>query len=328
MAQNCQKTAYNYNITNVITIGLLNILYPSIMKKKIILAIVEILCKLHLLKPIQVARLKHFYKFHKMPDYEHPADINEKINWIKFYGDTSKWADLADKYKVRGYVESHGLGDILVKLYGRWDKASDIDWERLPKEFVLKVNNGCGDILICKDKNNLDKIKVAAIYDKLVSTKYGDVTGEPHYAKIKPCVIAEELLDVTKQSIKTTSLIDYKIWCLNGKPYCIWCAWNRSSHGADTGIYDLNWNYHPEWSVFTNHYRQGKEILPRPKNFEKMLEVASILSAEFPVLRVDLYEVGGKIYFGELTFTSLGGFMDYLTPEVLSDMGNKVNLKG
>ena len=104
MAQNCQKTAYNYNITNVITIGLLNILYPSIMKKKIILAIVEILCKLHLLKPIQVARLKHFYKFHKMPDYEHPADINEKINWcisnnIEFFRNFSGFSINVNNFK-------------------------------------------------------------------------------------------------------------------------------------------------------------------------------------------------------------------------------------
>lgn len=296
------------------------------MKKKVILAVVTLFCKLHLLKPIQVARLKYFYKFHKMPNYEHPTDINEKINWNKFYGDTSRWADLADKYKVREYVQSLGLGDTLVKLYGRWDRASDVDWDRLPNQFVLKVNNGCGDILICRDKDKLDKAIVIDTYDKLVSIKYGDVTGEPHYARIQPCVIAEELLDINKQSINTSSLIDYKVWCLNGKPYCIWCAWNRGKKGADTGVYDLDWNYHPEWSVFTEHYRQGKEILPKPKCFERMLEVASKLSEEFPILRVDLYEVNGKIYFGELTFTSLGGFMDYLTSEVLLDMGSKVRI--
>lgn len=297
------------------------------MKKKIILAAVNLLCKLHILKPIQVARLKHFYKFHKMPNYKQPTDINEKINWIKFYGDTSKWADLADKYKVREYVESLGLGDTLVKLYGRWDKASDIDWDSLPQQFVLKVNNGCGDVLICNDKDKLDRISVTAKYDKLVNEKYGNVTGEPHYGKIKPCIIVEQLLDIKKQSITTSSLIDYKVWCLNGKPFCVWCAWNRSSHGADTGVYDMNWNYHPEWSVFSEHYRQGKERLPKPSNFNRMIEVASRLSAEFPILRVDLYEVDNMIYFGELTFTSLGGFMDYLTPEILLEMGNRVKLK-
>lgn len=296
------------------------------MIKNLIIATVDILCRLRILTPISVARLKHFYKFHKIPNYENPTDINEKINWIKFYGDTTRWPNLTDKYKVREYIKSCGLENILVELYGRWDKASDIDWATLPNQFVLKANNGCGDILICRDKDKLDKKSVVALYDKLVVSKYGDVTGEPHYAKITPCVIAEELLDISKQAIVSSSLIDYKIWCLNGKPYCVWCGWNRSSHGVDTGVYDLEWNYRPEWSVFTDHCRKGEQLIPRPHNYEKMLQVASILSSGFPILRVDLYEVDERIYFGELTFTSLGGFMDYFTQEVLDDMGSHVQL--
>lgn len=296
------------------------------MKKKLFLCCLDLLCRFHILKPIHIAHLKHYYKFHNWPNYENPTDLNEKINWIKFYGDTSRWPELTDKYQVRKYVETMGYRDNLVKLYGKWNNASDIDWSSLPNQFVLKVNNGCGDVLICKDKNIIDKKAVIEKYDRLVRKKYGNVTGEPHYAQIRPCVIVEELLDINKQPIKTSSLIDYKIWCLNGKPYCIWCAWNRDNFGADSGVYDLNWTYHPDWSIFTKHYRQGNEMLPKPQNFDKMLVMASKLSANFPILRVDLYEVDGKIYFGELTFTSLGGFMDYLTPEVLLEMGKRVKL--
>ena len=296
------------------------------MKKKIIIAIIELLCRLRLLKPIQVARLKYYYKFHRKPDFEHPRDLNEKINWLKFYGDTSKWADLADKYKVRDYVESLGLGDTLVKLYGKWDDANEIDWDSLPDKFVMKVNNGCGDVLICNDKTKLDKKAAVETYNNLVHSKYGDVSGEPHYAKITPCIIAEELLDITKQPIQSSSLIDYKVWCLNGKPFCIWCAWNRKGHSADVGIYDTEWHYHPEWSVFSQTFKEGDTRLPKPQNLNKMLDVASKLSTGFPILRVDLYEVDGKVYFGELTFTSLGGFMDYLTSEILQKMGAIVKL--
>lgn len=297
------------------------------MKEIIILAIVNLFCRLHLLSPIQVARLKYYYKFHRMPNFEHPTDLNEKINWIKFYGDTSKWADLADKYKVREYIKSKGLADTLVKLYGRWDNANEIDWEKLPQQFVLKVNNGCGDVLICKDKSKLNIPSVVKKYNKLVTMRYGDVTGEPHYAKIKPCLIAEELLDVSKQSIPSSSLVDYKVWCLNGKPYLTWCAWNRrGACGADCGVYDYDWNYRPDYSIFTEHYNEGDIRLPKPEQLERMYEVASKLSEGFPILRVDLYEVDGHIYFGELTFTSLGGFMDYFTPEVLLNMGKKVTL--
>lgn len=297
------------------------------MKKKIILILVDFLCKIHLLSPIQVARLKYFYKFHKYPNYEHPSDINEKLNWMKFYGDTSQWADLADKYRVREYVAKKGYSAHLVKLYGKWDKAKDIDWEVLPNQFVLKVNNGCGDVLICKDKSQLDCKAIEKKYSKLLGLKYGINTGEPHYASIRSCIIAEELLDVTKQTNQSTSLIDYKIWCLNGKPFFTWCAWNRrGACGADVGVYDLEWRYRPEYSVFTEHYTQSNEILARPKNLDKMYKMASDLSSGFPILRVDLYEVDGIVYFGELTFTSLGGFMDYLTPEVLLEMGKRVKL--
>lgn len=294
---------------------------------KLILVAVNWLVRLKLISPIQVARLKYYYKFHRMPNFENPKDLNEKINWMKFYGDTSKWSDLADKYKVRTYIESKGLDDILVKLYGKWDKADDIDWDLLPSQFVLKVNNGCGDILICRDKNKLDKKSVIKKYNELVSKKYGGTTGEPHYADIKPCIIAEELLNVEKQSVKSNSLIDYKIWCLNGEPYLTMCIWNRKGAcSAEVGVYDYSWNYRPEYSIFTKHYQKGNECIPRPKNLEQMYKVASVLSKEFPILRVDLYEVNGKVYFGELTFTSLGGFMDYFTPEILMEMGQKVEL--
>ena len=192
--------------------------------KRIILAIVNLLANLKILTPIKVARLKHFYKFHKFPNYEHPKDLNEKMNWIKFYGDTSKWANLADKYKVREFIESKGYGDTLVKLYGKWDSVEQIDWESLPNQFIMKMNNGSGDVIICRDKSKFDIESAKKRIAKLFSIEYGVTTGEPHYADIKPCVIAEELLDATHQPIPTSSLIDYKIWCFNGKIDYIWAC--------------------------------------------------------------------------------------------------------
>lgn len=294
--------------------------------KKFILLVVNILAKLRILTPIQVARLKHYYKFHKFPNYEHPRDLNEKMNWIKFYGDTSKWADLADKYKVREYIESKGYGDTLVKLYGKWDSVDQIDWDSLPNQFIMKMNNGSGDVIICRDKTKFDLDAAKKHIAKLFKIEYGITTGEPHYARIKPCIIAEELLDASHQPIKTSSLIDYKIWCFNGKVKYIWTCYNRTPEGTDVGVYDTDWNYHKEYSVFTHHYREGKEIIPKPVCLDKMLACASKLSEGFPVLRCDLYEVDGKVYFGEMTFTSLGGFMDFYTQDFLDMMGKEVDL--
>ncbi len=294
--------------------------------RKFVLTIIEFLSTIHLLKPIQVARLKYFYKFHKWPNYENPQNLNEKINWIKFYGDTSQWADLTDKYKVRKYVEDKGLGHILVKLYGKWDSVEDIDWESLPNQFIMKMNNGSGDVIICKDKSHFDidaaKMKIKSLFN----IKYGVTTGEPHYFDIKPCIIAEELLDNKLQPIETSSLIDYKIWCFNGKPAFIWTCFNRTKQSTEVALFDLEWNYHKEYSVFTHHYKESHILVPKPECLEEMLRCATILSEGFPVLRCDLYAIGAKVYFGEMTFTSLGGFNDFYTEEFLKMTGDMVKL--
>lgn len=294
--------------------------------KKLIISIVELLANWHLLTPIRVAQLRYLYIMRKWPHFKHPRDLNEKINYLKFYGDTSRWPMLTDKYAVREYIKSVGLGDILVKLYGKWDSVDDIDWNLLPDQFVMKCNNGSGDVLICKDKSKIDIEATKKYFDKMLHRKFGVASGEPHYALIKPCIIAEELLDSTMQSCISSSLIDYKIWCFNGNPHSICCYYNRNHYHADSGIYDLNWQYHSEYLIFTEHYKESKQKLPKPVCLEKMIEIAHKLSVGFPILRVDLYEVNGKIYFGELTFTSQSGCMDYFSQQFLRETGKLIKL--
>lgn len=293
--------------------------------KKLIIPIVELLANWHILTPIRVAKLRYMYIMHKWPHFEHPKDLNEKINYLKFYGDTSKWPMLTDKYAVRKYIESIGLGDTLVKLYGKWDSVEDIDWDSLPDKFVMKCNNGSGDVLICKDKAKLDIEATKRYFDKMLHREFGVVSAEPHYASIKPCIIAEELLDASTQPCGSSSLVDYKIWCFNGKPHSVYCCYNRKQYHANVGVYDLNWHYHPEASVFTKHYIMGQQ-LPKPTCLDRMIEVAKKLSWGFPVLRVDLYEVNGHVYFGELTFTSQSGCMDYFSKKFLNETGALIKL--
>lgn len=293
--------------------------------KKLIIPIVELLANWHILTPIRVAKLRYMYIMHKWPHFEHPKDLNEKINYLKFYGDTSKWPMLTDKYAVRKYIESIGLGDTLVKLYGKWDSVEDIDWDSLPDKFVMKCNNGSGDVLICKDKTKLDIEATKRYFDKMLHREFGVVSAEPHYASIKPCIIAEELLDASTQPCGSSSLVDYKIWCFNGKPHSVYCCYNRKQYHANVGVYDLNWHYHPEASIFTKHYIMGQQ-LPKPTCLDRMIEVAKKLSWGFPVLRVDLYEVNGHVYFGELTFTSQSGCMDYFSKKFLNETGALIKL--
>ena len=276
--------------------------------------------------PKKVASIRYRKIFGKDLNWKNPTNLNEKINWLKFNSDTSQWSILADKYRVREYIAEKGLEDILVKLYGVWDDPEKIDWQNLPDSFVLKMNNGSGDIIVCEDKSKLDIDSTKKLFKSLFRKTFGYSTAEPHYSLIKPCVIAEELLLPNNQSTPSTSLIDYKIWCFNGKPECVWACRNRDKRTVEVASHDLDWNHHPEHSVYTGHYREAKIPFNRPKSLDRMLEVASILSEGFPQVRVDLYEVDGKVYFGEMTFTSNFGMMEFYTDEYLEYLGSKVDL--
>lgn len=161
---------------------------------------------------------------------------------------------------------------------------------------------------------------------KKLKRKFGYVACEPHYNYIKPRVIAEEYLQQDDMPF-SSSLVDYKVWCFDGKPYCIWTCYNRNTEAAYTNVYDLEWRVHPEHSVFTDHYRDGKGKLPPPRYLNEMLQAAMSLSVGFPEVRVDFYIVDGHLRFGEMTFTSLCGRMNYFNKEFLIEMGNQVKLR-
>lgn len=290
--------------------------------KSIILFFVGLLVKSHVLTPIRTARLKFFYKLHRWPNFEHPKDVNEKINWMKFYGDTSLWPTLADKYAVREYVKERVGEEYLIPLIGKWDSVDDIDWEKLPNQFVMKCNNGSGDVVVCKDKLQLDIKKTRKHFNQVLHIPYGLLTGESHYALIKPCIIAETLLDSNNQPNDSLSLVDYKIWCTNGKPCYIVCYSNRhNKYYSEIGIYDKEWKSHPEYLKYSSHYIREHQPIPRPQNLEVMLHIASKLSKDIPLVRVDLYEVNAHVYFGEMTLSSSGGYMNHFTQEFLNKMG-------
>jgi len=274
-----------------------------------------------------MVRLRYFARFHRFPNLKNPQDLNEKILWQKLYGDTSRWTELADKYLVRKYVESLGLGETLVKLYGAWYNEEDIDFDSLPENLIFKANNGegKGTNRIVRGLSATDKSELKSLFHWWLHRKnIGNLAGEPQYKNMRPCVIAEELLPFPEDE---KSVVDYKIWCINGLPQYIWVCNDRDSRGGGASVmtYDTEWTPCPQYSIFNKDYRKG-EFLPKPENLEQMLEIAGKLSKEFPILRVDLYNIKGKIYFGELTFTSLGGMMNFFTQEFLTMMGKEADI--
>lgn len=272
--------------------------------------------------PKNLAEYRYKESFGKKLNWDNPQTIDEKINWTKFNTDTSLWSELADKYAVRRFVEQRGLKDTLVGLYGKWDNVDDIDWNNLPSTFVMKMNNGSGDVVICKDKHTLDVEKCKQHFGKLMSSKFGYAMCEPHYNHIKPCIIAEQLLDYKQQSLPSTSLVDYKFFAFDGKVTYVLVCLNRKGHKVELAVYDLDWNFHPEYSIETEMCPLHHEPLPRPMALDEMVKIASRLSEGMPFVRVDLYEIAGKPYFGEMTFTPAGGFLYYFTEEFRHKLGD------
>lgn len=275
--------------------------------------------------PVPLVKMRYYAYFHHFPNLKEPKDMNEKLLYMKLYTDTSRWVELADKYRVRHYVESCGLGGYLIPLVGMWTDIKDIDFDSLPNSFIFKANNGVGksELLMVKDKSKLDIPEAKKFLDKLLKAKHvGVLSGEPHYHKMKPCIIAEELLP-SEEGEK--SPVDYKIYCANGKARYIWVCSGRDSTGTAVMTYDRDWTPRPDLCVFDSRYREGK-VKPKPGNLDEMLRVAETLVKPFPFVRLDLYNINGKIYFGEMTFTPLGGMVNFHPKEFIDEMGELIDL--
>lgn len=270
--------------------------------------------------------INHIYKSLIGQDFswDNPQTLNEKIQWLKIYGDTSLWVKCADKYLVREYVKECGLSDLLVPLYGVYKSADGIDFSVLPSSFVLKANNGSGDSIIVRDKTLIDEKKIKKQLQKDLNRKFGLYTAEYHYLKIPPRIVAEKLL--VDEVRPYESLIDYKLWCFNGEPYICFVVSNRTKEYFHMSLYDLEWNSINGKLAYSSHCKEETCAIPKPKTWDKMLEAARILSKNIPQVRVDFYEIQGDLYFGEMTFTSAGGFMRYFTPDYLIELGEKIIL--
>lgn len=279
----------------------------------------------------------YFYKkvTNKKLDLNNPQNLQEKIQWLKIYSDTSQWTDLADKYKVRDYINQCGLSDILVKLYGVWERAEDIDFSKLPEKFVLKTNHGFKKVILVEDKSKLDKSKTKRQLNRWVKEKYGLVSFEPHYWNIERRIIAEEFLEDNYNMNISSSLVDYKFYCINGEPEVILCMYDRENttlgsnlekdfSGLKKNLFDLDWNPRPEFLSDGYGINMNNDI-PKPNRLDEMKRICKILANPFPFVRVDLYEVNDKVYFGEMTFTPGGNFQSF-SGEYALEMGKKINL--
>jgi len=254
------------------------------------------------------------------PDLKNPKTFNEKLTWMKLYGDFDVLGRCVDKYTVREYIKEKGLEKLLVNLYGVYDNPDDIDFEKLPEKFVLKVVHGCGYNILCKDKSALDIEKTRRQLKQWQKESYFKKSLEKQYKNVKPRIICEEFIET--QDGKPPS--DYKIFCFNGEPSLIYFVTDRCVNDAKVDFYDKDWNDTP---IVQKNPKSGIKR-PRPKQLDEMYEYARKLSEDFPVVRVDFYNENGKIYFGELTFTHYSGNVRFKTAEWDRKLGDMIDMTG
>lgn len=246
-----------------------------------------------------------------------PKRYTEKLQWLKLYYRDPVMQQCADKYTVREYVESKGLGHILNELYAVFPTPEDIVLDDLPNKFVLKLSNGSATNLICTDKSTLDVEQVRQQFRDFYAQSGTSAGREWVYATgKKPVIIAEKLLEDISRADR--SICDYKFLCFGGEPcYAVYDVDRFADHRRN--IYDTAWN---DLHVASD-CPCGTVDVPRPENLDEMLEIARVLCADFPAVRVDLYSIEGKTLFGELTFFPWSGYVQY-TPDTFDfELGEK-----
>lgn len=240
---------------------------------------------------------------HKL-NLKNPRTYNEKLQWLKINDRQSKYSRMVDKYEVKQFVASI-IGDkYVIPTLGIWNSVREIDFNKLPNQFVIKCTHDSGGVIVCKDKSNFDIKRAKRNLSKWLNKNYYYRNREWPYRNVNPRIIAEKYM-VDESGIE---LKDYKIFCFDGVPRMIEVDFDRFTEHK-RNIYDTNWNL----QKFSIQYPNDKtRIIERPKELEKMIELASILSANIPHVRVDLYNVSGEIYFGELTFYHGSGCENFI----------------
>lgn len=240
---------------------------------------------------------------------DNPQTFNEKLQWLKLYDRKPEYTIMVDKYKARKYIKEKIGEEYLIPLLGVWDKAEDIDFDALPNQFVLKCNHNSGlGMYICKDKSKLTENQIKAIRKNLakgLKQDYYLAGREWPYKDVPRKIIAEKYMED-----ETGQLRDYKFYCFNGEPKIIMINSDRETGKTKADYFDMDFN----WLDLKWGYEHALVKPLKPINFEKMKELAVVLSKNIPELRVDFYEVNNKIYFGELTFFDGSGF-DKIEPK-------------
>ena len=244
----------------------------------------------------------------KKLNLNNPQTYNEKLQWLKIHDHNPRYPIMVDKYDAKQYVESIIGSQYIIPTLGVWSSTEEIDWSLLPNRFVLKCTHDSGGIVVCKDKEFFDKKRAIEILNKSLQTNFYYRTREWPYKNLTPRIIAEQYMEDA-----SGELTDYKFFCFDGEPKAVFIASDRLDPTTETkfDFFDMNFNHLP----FTGGHPNSDKKITKPTCFEEMKEIAHRLSEGIPHLRVDLYEINGNVFFGELTFYHWGGMAPF-NPEI------------
>lgn len=263
-------------------------------------------------------RWEYFFQVGRFPNLDNPKTFNEKLQWLKLNNIHPEYTKLVDKYLAKQYVEQQIGSGYIIPTLGVWNDFTEIDFSKLPNQFVLKTTHDSGGVAIVKDKSTVDMRKIRRRIERSLRHNYYYDNREYPYKDVKPRIIAEKYM-VDESG---TELKDYKIFCFSGVPKIIQVDYDRFvKHKRN--LYDTEWNRLPFTLKFPTDWNRE---FNKPKNLDKMLEIAAKLSVGYPHLRVDLYNINGNIYFGELTFFHGSGHEKFTPDEWNLKLGDWINL--
>lgn len=264
-------------------------------------------------------KLTYYKRIGKKLNLKSPQTFNEKLQWLKLYNRKPEYTKMVDKYEAKQYVEKIIGKEYIIPTLGIWNKFEDIDFDKLPNQFVLKCTHDSGGVIICKDKKEFEKDKAREEINICLKANYFYRSREWPYKNVKPRIIAEQYMEDNKSK----ELRDYKFFCFNGKVKCFKIDFDRFlQHRAN--YYDTSLKILPFGeAICPPDYNRNLEI---PEQINKMIMLAEKLSKDIPFLRVDFYEVNGKIYFGELTFFPASGLGKFTNEEWDKTLGSWIEL--
>lgn len=259
------------------------------------------------------------------PDFKNPKTFNEKINWLKLYNRKQEYTTMVDKYAVKEYVASKIGEKYIIPTLGVWSSPEDIEWDKLPNEFVLKTTHGGGScgVIVCPDKSKLNKADAVSKLRKSMNSDIYSILREWPYKNVKKQIIAEKFM-APRISAASNDLEDYKFFCFNGEPK--YCQVIRDRHTKETiDFYDMDWN-HQEFVGLNPVASNGLTSVARPAHLDDMVRICRVLSKDIPFVRVDLYVIDDCEYFGELTFYPASGFGRFTPEEWSCKLGNILSM--